>query len=186
MENFNEELFLNVIGFEGFYQASNFGRIRCLGHIRKSRNNSFAIVKERILKPELRKEYYSVTLSKNGIKYQKQVHRLVWEAFNGTIPEGMQVNHINEVKTDNRLSNLNLMTPKENINWGTGIERMSKTKTNGKLSKQVLQYDLNGNFIKEWPSVMEIYRKLHFHYSPVSRCCRGRNKTAYGYVWKYK
>lgn len=84
-------------------------------------------VKEKILKPKLtRNGYYRVALCKNSIRKFYLVHRLVFEAFNSTIPEGLQVNHKNEIKTDNRLSNLNLMTCKENVNWGTGIERRVK------------------------------------------------------------
>lgn len=113
-------------------------------------------------------------------------HRIVWEAFNGPIPAGMHINHINEKKDDNRLENLNLMTPKENHNWGTGIERQRTAAINGGNSKHVFQYSLSGELIKEWPSLMEIYRVLGFAYQNISSCCLGRYKTAYGYLWKYK
>lgn len=112
-------------------------------------------------------------------------HRIVWEAFNGPIPEGMQINHINEKKDDNRLENLNLMTPKENCNWGTGVVRNSQARLNGKMSKKVQQYNLDGDFIKEWPSLMEIKRALGLAQQNVSLCCLGKTKTAYGYKWKY-
>lgn len=113
-------------------------------------------------------------------------HRIVWEAFNGPIPAGMHINHINEKKDDNRLENLNLMTPKENHNWGTCIERQRIAAINGGNSKHVFQYSLSGELIKEWPSLMEIYRVLGFAYQNISSCCLGRFKTAYGYLWKYK
>ena len=95
----------------------------------------------------------------------------------------MQVNHINENKTDNRLENLNLLTPKANVNWGT---RNKKIKI--KLSKPVLQYDLEGNFIKEWPSATEAARQLGFLKASISSCCKKipYYKTAYGYIWKFK
>ena len=98
----------------------------------------------------------------------------------------MQVNHINEIKTDNRLSNLNLMTAKENINWGTGIERSTKKRINGKCSKTVLQFDLNNNLVKEFPSAMQVERELGFTNSNIIKCCNGKYKTAYGFKWKYK
>ena len=64
-----------------------------------------------------------------------QWHRVIYFYFKGDIPENMQVNHIDEDTSNNALSNLNLMTPKENINWGTCIERRAKTlKDNGKNS----------------------------------------------------
>lgn len=72
--------------------------------------------------------YLQVNLWKNGVKETCTVHRLVYEAFNGVIPEGLQVNHINEIKTDNRIENLNLMTPKENCNHGSRVQRMARTR----------------------------------------------------------
>ena len=65
----------------------------------------------------------------NGEKYlTKYIHRLVWEAFNGEIPEGMQINHIDEDKSNNRLDNLELCTPQYNINYGSRTEREIETK----------------------------------------------------------
>ena len=70
--------------------------------------------------------YLQVNLWKNGIKETYTVHRLVYEAFNGVIPEGLHVNHINENKEDNRIENLNLMTPKENCNHGSRLQRIAR------------------------------------------------------------
>lgn len=54
------------------------------------------------------------------------------------------------------------------------------------LSKPVLQYDLDGTSIREFPSLMEVHRQLGYSPSNISRCCRGERKTAYGFIWKYK
>lgn len=64
------------------------------------------------------------------------VHRAMWYLAYGTIPEGMQVNHIDENKLNNSLSNLNLMTPKENVNWGTGIERRAAKQRGQKRTEE--------------------------------------------------
>lgn len=56
----------------------------------------------------------------------QMVHRLVWEAFNGKIPEGMEIDHINCIRDDNRLENLRLVTHKENCNNPTSIENYRK------------------------------------------------------------
>lgn len=69
------------------------------------------------------KGYYHVLLHNNGVNKDYYIHRLVYYSFNGEIPEGMQINHINEIKNDNNINNLNLMTPKENTNWGNGIKK---------------------------------------------------------------
>ncbi len=172
------ENWVNIKYLEG-YQVSNLGRIKSLNYLRTG--------KEQILKPSKNKYGYLVVgLSKNGKTKTFYVHRLVWSAFNGPIPEGMQINHKSEVKTDNRLENLELVTPKENCNWGTYNERMAKAKINGKTSKAVIQFDLNGKLIKEWISTNEIERQLGYIHSNISLCCNGKRKTAYGYVWKYK
>ena len=57
---------------------------------------------------------------------------------------------------------------------------------NTKRSKSILQYDLEGNFINEWPSTMEIERQLGCCNSHISACCKGKRKSAYGYKWRYK
>lgn len=184
MDNFKYEEWKDIPNFEG-YQVSNLGRIRSLP---RQTNNQFG-KKERILKPWInRNGYYLIGLYKQSIRKEYSVHRLVYEAFNGSIPEGLQVNHINEIKTDNRLSNLNLMTPKENINFGTHNERVAKKMTNGKLSKPVLQIDLEGNVIKEWKSTMQAERESNNFYKNqnISSCCNGKLKTYKGYKWEYK
>ena len=180
------EIWKDIPEFEG-YQISNLGRVKSLSRFKKGKNGSLVPVKERILKPRINQYgYYQVALFKNSIGKWYQMHRLVWEAFNGKIPEGLQVNHINEIKSDNRLSNLNLMTPKENCNWGSRNERRAKKQINGKKSKPVLQFDLNDNFIKEYPSTKQVERELGFDCGHICDCCNGKLKTAYNYKWKYK
>lgn len=211
----------DILGYEGKYQVSNTGRVQSLKHndvkiLRLSKNKG---------------GYLLVGLGLNGIHSTKYVHRLVWEAFNGPIPEGMQVNHINEDKTDNRLENLNLMTCKENLNWGTTQERKgaSYRKKNYHLSeerkkqiskanmgnqhvkgnqfwknwsgstlyeKPVLQYTVDGEFIKEYQSCCLAARETGCDHSNIIKCCKGKQKTC-GYrdkktkkiirfIWKYK
>lgn len=182
MENFENEIWKDIPNYEGIYQASNMGRIKSLERIDALGYR----LKEKILKPTINhKGYYKVPLYKNSKVKKYSVHRLVYEAFNGQIPEGLQVNHINEIKTDNRLENLNLMTCKENINYGTGIERSAKKRINGKKSKPVLQFTLEDILIKEYPSIKQVERELGFDQSHICACCNGKYKQAYGYKWKY-
>lgn len=187
MDNFTTEEWKDIPGFEGLYQASNLGRVKSLKRFRKGKNDCLVSVKEKIKKSVIdRYGYYQVVLCKNSIKKAYLVHRLVFKAFNGSIPEGLQVNHINEIKTDNRLENLNLMTAKENCNWGSRNERSTKKRINGKCSKPVLQFDLNDNLVKEYPSIMQVERETGFANQYISACCKGRYKQAYGYIWEYK
>lgn len=171
------------------YIVSSYGIVKSLGN-NKTR-------KEKILKPKkMENGYLRVVLHKNGEKKYFQVHRLVYETFVGEIPDGMQCNHINEIKSDNRLENLNLMTPKENANWGTRNERISeklkiselkKGIYNTKNSKPVLQIDKNTNeVIAEFPSAKEVHRQLGYSQGHISACCRMETKQSYGYIWRYK
>lgn len=129
--------------------------------------------------------YQIVSLSDNeGKRKTYRLNRLIYEAVSGEpIPEGMQVNHINECKTDNRFENLNLMTPKENCNFGTRNERCSKARINGKMSKAVGAFK-DGKLVMAFPSTQEAHRN-GFYSANVSACCRGKLKTYKGFYWKY-
>lgn len=172
--------------FTGYYEVSNLGRICGI-----ERHDKLGRLRKRALrKPQFGKSnYYIMALSKEGFMKTIAVAKLVYESFNGPVPEGMQVNHINELRTDNRLENLNILTPKENTNWGGHNERVRKAQLNRKdLSIEVFQYDLEGNLLKVWPSAKEIERCLGFKNQNISNCC---NKTkyhtkqyAYGFIWK--
>lgn len=114
-----KEIFKDIPGWEGKYQASNFGRVKKM----KFGKNG----KERMLKPTTWRKYKKVSFAKNGHRYYFWVHRLVWEAFNGPIPEGMVINHIDENPENNNLINLMVCTQKENNIWGTAIQRRIQT-----------------------------------------------------------
>ena len=141
---------------------------------------------KRFLKPKTNQYgYQQVALSDNeGNRKNYQVHRVVYETFSGSpIPNNLQCNHINEIKTDNRFCNLNLMTPKENTNWGSGIERCRKARINGKGSKKVGAFK-NGELIFTFPSTSEAGRQ-GFCQTSVAACCRGKLKTHNGFEWRY-
>lgn len=129
--------------------------------------------------------YQLVMLSDNeGERKRYLVHRVIYESVTGEpIPENMQVNHRNETKNDNRFENLNLLSPKENTNFGTRNERAAKTNTNGKCSKAVGAYR-NDELVMSFPSTMEAHRN-GFDCGNVSKCCNGKIPHYKGYTWKY-
>ena len=163
------EIWKPIKGYEGLYEVSNWGRVK-----------SLKFGKERILKPSIRHGYYFVGLSKNGIVKTYQVHRLVAEAFIDNPNNYKEVNHKDENKLNNSVENLEWCDRLYNVRYGTGIERRSKTQ-----SKPVLQYDLEGNLIREWKSVTECGMN-GYNYGNVAACCRGELKTYKGSIWKYK
>jgi len=138
----------------------------------------------RPLKGRKLKGYLRVKLKLiNGKQEEFQMHRVIWTYFNGDIPNGIQVNHIDENGTNNALNNLNLMTPKENCNYGTRNYRMAAAQ-----SKIVLQIKSNGE-IKEWTSTAECGRN-GFNQGSVAAACRGEySKQKHHYKdseWYYK
>lgn len=178
----------SIEGYENLYEVSILGRVRSLDRYVDDGKGGTRLLKGRILKPAKDgRGYLFVKLSKDNKQKMFRVHRLVYEAFNGKIQEGMEVNHIDEDKSNNSIKNLNLMTHKENMNWGTGNERRSTNHINHKsLSKAVLQLDLQGNFLAEYPSQSEAERKLGIRCTAICNALKGWSKTAGGYVWKYK
>lgn len=164
----------DIPGYEGLYQVSDLGRVKSLGND-KSR-------KEKILRSSKNGKYgyLQVALCKDGVRKICYVSLLVWEAFNGPVPEGYEVNHNDEVKTNNKLENLSLMSHKANCGWGSRNRRISKSK-----SKMVEQHTLDGTHICTWFNTIGVERELGYEQGNISKCCNGRRKTAYGYIWKY-
>lgn len=171
------------------YQVSNLGNILSLNYNRTG--------KPKLLKLSYNKQgYLVVKLCKNRKGKTFRVNRLVAETFLPNPDNKPQVNHKDEDKTNNFVflnkdgsvdkekSNLEWSTPKDNCNHGTRNERMAKTKTNGKTSKKVLQFTLDGEFIREWPSTQECGRN-GFKQGAVAACCRGEEKSHKGFRWEY-
>lgn len=160
-----QEIWKDIPGYEGKYQASNLGRIKSLNYKNAG--------EEGVLKLRTTHNgYYSITLNKKC----HRVSRLVWTTFNGPIPEGMQVNHINEIRTDNRLENLNLMTPSQNLTWGHRME---------KFRKWIIQLNFKDEILHFYPSATEAARVMGIERSCISKCCRGETKYSCGFKWKY-
>lgn len=144
------------------------------------------------LKPRKSKNgYYSVYLYKDGKGYSKLIHRLVAETFIPNPKKLSQVNHINGDKTNNNINNLEWISPANNIrhaiknNLINRDKLLNTTKIMSQNNKKtVLQFDLEGEFIAEYNSAKEA--AMLNNLSNVGACCRGKYKTAGGYIWRYK
>ena len=160
-----------VYNFEGKYQVSNYGRVRSLNYRQTG--------EIRVLKLRKRKDgYLEIGLCKIGKKQEMfKVHRLVATAFIPN-PHGLpEVNHIREFdKEDNSVDNLEWCDRKYNMNYGTRIERVKE-----KQSKKVVCIETS----KVYLSILDVERKLGLDQSNISKCCKGKYKTAGGYHWKY-
>lgn len=180
-----KEEWKDIDGYEGLYQVSNLGRIKSIPHVVKTWRGSF-ISKEivRTLAKD-RNGYLMIYLCKNGKKKYHSVHRIVAKAFVANPHNYSVVNHINEDKSDNRVENLEWCDAKYNINYGTCIERRAEKQKNNHGAMPVAQIDLNGKVIARFPSISEVGRILGLNIRSISKCCKGGQKTAYGYKWSY-
>ena len=176
----DKEIWKDIKGYEGLYQASNLGRIKSL--------NSFGRKKEIILKPRTGNRYYMIALYKNKERKDLLLHRIITETFLEKKQNKPFVNHKDENPFNNNVNNLEWCSHKDNMNWGTRNKRISLKNTNNpKICKKVIQYDLNGNFIKEYLSIKEACKELNVKNNHIGACCKKQygRKTACGYKWKY-
>ena len=170
------EIWKDIIGYESFYQVSNLGRVKSLNYNHTG--------KEEILKEGWvhykNGGYRSVNLCKNGKRKTHLVHRLVAEAFIPNPDNLPCINHKDENPSNNCVNNLEWCTQEYNINYGSRNKKVSK-----KLSKPLLQLTKDLQLIKLWESASEVEKNTGFLNQNITACCKGRIKTAYGYVWKY-
>lgn len=194
------EIWKDVKGYEGLYKISNYGRVKSIK--RKVKNkNGFRIVDEKILKPIINnKGYYIYGLSKQGKINILLLHRLIGEHFIENKNNYPCINHIDGNKLNNKISNLEWCTYEHNIKEAFRLNLNVYTyHTNFKhdywkgkygaehnCSKSVIQYDKNGKIIKEWESIKIASNKTNVNYYSISNNCRGKQKSAGGFVWKFK
>lgn len=154
MKDNAREVWKPVRGYEKLYSVSNMGRIRCDIDKRSSK-------KGKILKiSTFSRGYKGVGLFNGSNKKNYTVHKIVCEAFISKYPRNMQINHKNRIKSDNRLINLEYVTPKENVlhSFKVGTRNTNKGELNG-MSK------LNRNKIFD---IRKMYKTCNFTHKNIS------------------
>ena len=190
-----KEVWKDIKGYEGLYQISNLGNVKSLDRKVNAKNNKKRLIKGTFLKLRFNNRNYNiVSLYKNNIQEVRFIHRLVAETFIPNPENKPEVNHIDGNKSNNRVDNLEWNTHSENIqhSWDNGLqyttEKMRKAgyEMCKKMSIPIIQYTLNGEFVKEWNSAADVQRELNIYRSSISMCCKEKKKSSHGYMWRYK
>lgn len=165
-------------------------------YIVSTKGKVFSLISKKYLAyHKTRKGYYKVWLyDKYKKRYMAFVHRLVAQCFLPNYSAELCVNHKDENKTNNSVENLEMCTITYNNTYGSRLEKALITKSKSDKLRHVLQYSLNGTFIAEYKSAAEAGKSIGKSGNLIRCCCDNKipkyrkypNKTAYGYIWKYK
>lgn len=174
-----------IEGYESIYQVSNMGRVRRLAGVASNGRP----LKAQIIKPILQHSgYCHVGLWRNGVCDQRRVHRLVAEAFIPNPKNKATVNHLNEDKQDNRACNLEWATVGENTRHGSCIERRTANRRPDAPNKRkaVIGTDKDGiEHVFDSIANASQYVGVSRNDGHITACCKGNQRTAYGYTWRY-
>ncbi len=169
------EIFKDIKGYEGIYQVSNLGNIKSYNKYKEGK----------ILIPYRINSGYEMVSLRGCINKSYLIHRLVAKTFLLNPKNKREVNHINGIKTDNRLENLEWSTPSENMKHAL-ITGLKKRGEHDPRSIPVVQLTLENIIIANYAGARDASRKTGFRQSGISKCCNGVDKTASGFKWQYK
>lgn len=190
-----QEEWRDIKDYEGLYQVSNLGRVkRVFGFTSNGKRCNSKILKQTFYKSPNNSGYYRIGLCKSAKRKMYSVHRLVAQAFIPNPDNLPQVNHKDENTKNNCVDNLEWCTCQYNTSYGSLPNRRAKNiYKNTNLQKSVvarkipvLQFSIDGTFIKRYDSACDAGRILNINRSGIRQCAIGKLKTSGGYVWKYE
>lgn len=173
-----EEIWKDINEYEGYYQVSNLGRVKSLARKIPRIDGKINVRRDliRCLSND-NKGYHNIGLRKKGTYKFKKVHRLVAEAFIPNPKCKKYVNHINEIKTDNRVDNLEWVSFEENVNHGTRNKRISIAK-----SIPVKCTRISDGLVKVYSSIKSVEND-GFNKREVSKCLKNKDSQHKGFKW---
>lgn len=185
MKQIDDEIWKDIVGYEGLYQISNYARIKRLSRKVKSGFGSYRTINEMILTPKSDNGYKRIGLTKDNVRKMHSIHRLVYEAFVGKINDGYELDHIDTDRTNNSLSNLRIVTSQENKNNPLTLKHYSTANKKKAKRRGVIVMDLDGNIMYYFSSMSDAARELGLHVSGIGHCCKGDFKDYKGYKFEY-
>lgn len=159
------EIWKPVTTYEGLYEVSNKGFVR-------------SIKTQKIIIPRKPRGYLQVGLSKNGIRKGFYIHRLVALAFIENKNKYKEINHIDENKCNNDVSNLEWCSRKYNCNYGTKTQRAKN-----KICHKVFQLSKDNEIVNYFNSIEDAHLFTGVNRGHISSCTNNKRKTAGGYKW---
>lgn len=176
-----EEIYRDVVGFEGKYMVSNLGNVKSLRYQNKN--------EEKVLTPI--KHHGGYLIVHLGAKNLRMIHVLVAMAFIPN-PSGKKlVNHKDGNKHNNCVSNLEWVTAKENTEHAIRVGLRDPHFNNAKSgkenaqSKPILQCSVDGSVVKQWDCISDASRAIGCSPAQLINNAQGRTKTCHGFVWRY-
>lgn len=171
------EIWKDIEGYEGLYKISSFGRIYSVERTDKYGRKFGGSIR----KPQKTNSgYYIIALCKNSIQRPFLLHRLVAKHFLPNPDNLPVVNHKDRNTANNSVNNLEWCTQSYNVLYEDAAKRAAIPRY-----KAITQYTVDGVFVKHWPSITEAAQYFNKSTSKFVACCKGKRKTAYGFIWRY-
>ncbi len=175
------EEFKQIVGYEGLYEVSNIGNVKSCSRLVKC-GKGFKVIKEHLVaQKDDNRGYLTVNLWKNNKLAHHKVHRLVASAFIPNPNNYRDVNHKDENKYNNSVENLEWLSHKDNLNFGTRNKRANNTR-----SKAVQQIDkITNETLATYKNAYIAENQTGIKECSISECCRNKRKSAGGYKWQF-
>lgn len=179
---FTDSITGELVDYRGLYQVSNLGRIKSLDRVvNRVRNGKvFSLtIHGKIMQWKYNQHYWMIGLMKNNKARFFLVHRIVAHMYVPNPDNLPEVNHKDENTWNPIVTNLEWCSREQNIIYGTRCLRQGRT-----ISKPVLQYSLEGEFIKKWDSYQDAADYYDISRGDISNCVLGHARSIGGFMWR--